>query len=262
MAARTSRGRTSRARALCAAALAGAFALEPVAAVYAQPSDGIDLRAALPGFDGSDAELEAFFALVSQRMIRARELAEKLLTQQPDSFVAHYVLGEVEHDAEANFPRAVFHLERAKVLFDQRFGDPPGDGAPFRWHSRILLALANAYGEIERHHEKLALLAHYNELYDPDALAERAWPLMKLRRFDDARAAVDDALATGDPRQREIALNSLCAIEFEAGNDIASYDACKRAMDNARSLGSELDPADLMNFAEASRSSTARPPRR
>jgi hypothetical protein len=254
MAARTSRGRTSRARALCAAALAGAFALEPVAAVYAQPSDGIDLRAALPGFDGSDAELEAFFALVSQRMIRARELAEKLLTQQPDSFVAHYVLGEVEHDAEANFPRAVFHLERAKVLFDQRFGDPPGDGAPFRWHSRILLALANAYGEIERHHEKLALLAHYNELYDPDALAERAWPLMKLRRFDDARAAVDDALATGDPRQREIALNSLCAIEFEAGNDIASYDACKRAMDNARSLGSELDPADLMNFAEASRS--------
>jgi tetratricopeptide (TPR) repeat protein len=35
---------------------------------------------------------------------------------------------------------------------------------------------------------------------------------------------------------------------------VASYEACKRAMDNARGLGNGLDPADLMNFAEASRS--------
>jgi hypothetical protein len=222
--------------------------------VLAQLPEGIDLRAALPGFDGTDAELEAFFALISQRHIRARELAQKVLDREPTSFVAHYVLGEVEHDAEANFPRAVFHLERAKELYEARFGVLPRDGAPQRWHPRILMALANAYGELDQHEKKLALLAHYNDMYEPDALAERAWPLMKERRFDEARSAVQEALATGDLRQREIALNSLCAIEFEAGDDVASYAACKRAMDNARGLGSELDPADLMNFAEASRS--------
>ncbi|HEX6240121.1 MAG TPA: hypothetical protein VFZ61_04485, partial [Polyangiales bacterium] len=94
----------------------------------------------------------------------------------------------------------------------------------------------------------------YNELYDPDRLADRAWPLMKLRKFEEARKAAQEGIDTGDARQREVAYNSLCAIEFEAGNDDKSYEACKRAMDNARSMGSDLDPADLMNFAEASRS--------
>ena len=117
-----------------------------------------------------------------------------------------------------------------------------------------MLSLAFAYGEIEQHEKKLGLLARYNELYDPDRLADRAWPLMKLRKFSEARKAAEEGIATGDLRQREIALNSLCAIEFEAGNDDKSYEACKRAMDNARGMGNELDPADLMNFAEASRS--------
>jgi tetratricopeptide (TPR) repeat protein len=206
------------------------------------------------GLETSNEELEAFYAALSGKLIRARELAEKILSARPDAYVAHYVMGEVEHDAEANFPRAVFHLEQAKALFEQKFGPAPGETAPWRWHSRILLALSNVYGEIEQHEKKLALLQRYNELYEPDHLAERAWPLMKLRRYDEARRAAVEGITTDDPRQREIALNALCAIEFEAGRDDESYVACKRAMDNAKSLGSEQDPADLMNFAEASRS--------
>ena len=206
------------------------------------------------GLEASAEELEAFYAAVSGKLIRARELVEKILAQHPDSYVGHYLMGEVEHDAEANFPRAVFHLERAKALFEARFGPTPGETQPWRWHTRILLALSNVYGEIEQHDKKLALLARYNELYEPDHLSERAWPLMKLRRYDEARRAAAEGLATDDPRQREIALNALCAIEFEAGHDDESYVACKRAMDNAKSLGSDQDPADLMNFAEASRS--------
>jgi hypothetical protein len=218
-------------------------------------AQGIDqLMEAPPGMEATPEELEAFYAVVSERLIRARELATKILAKHPDSYVAHYVMGEVEHDAEANFPRAVFHLERAASLFLAKYGEHPGESQPWRWHTRIMLALAFAYGEIEQHEKKLALIGRYNELYDPDRLAERAWPLMKLRKFKAARTAAEEGLRTSDPRQREIALNSLCAVEFEAGNDDASYVACKRAMDNARNLGTELDPADLMNFAEASRS--------
>jgi tetratricopeptide (TPR) repeat protein len=206
------------------------------------------------GMESTPEELEAFYALVSQRLIRAREIATKILAKNPDSYAAHYVMGEVEHDGEANFPRAVYHLERAAALFRAKHGDNPGEAQPWRWHTRIMLALAFAYGEIEQHEKKLAMIAKYNELYEPDRLAERAWPLMKLRKFEAARTAAHEGLRTEDPRQREIALNSLCAVEFEAGNDDASYEACKQAMDNARSLGTDLDPADLMNFAEASRS--------
>lgn len=242
-------------RALLVPCLLALVSLAPCSLVpRARAQDFAELLEAPSGLEASAEELEAFYAALAGRLIRARELAQKILAAHPDSYVGHYVMGEVEHDAEANFPRSVFHLEQAKALFEQKYGAAPNGTQPWRWHTRILLALANVYGEIEQHEKKLALLARYNELYDPDHLAERAWPLMKLRRYDEARRAAAEGLATDDSRQREIALNALCAIEFEAGRDDASYDACKRAMDNAKSLGTEQDPADLMNFAEASRS--------
>ncbi|MDB4990148.1 MAG: hypothetical protein JWN04_5326 [Myxococcaceae bacterium] len=224
------------------------------AAQLARAQDLSELLDAPSGLEAQPDELEAFFAAISGKLIRARELAAGILKKRPDSFVAYYVLGEVEHDAEANFPRAVFDFEQARTLFEKKFTATPDSTQPWRWHTRILLSLSNAYGEIEQHEKKLALLARYNELYEPDHLSEQAWPLMKLRRYEDARHAAAAGLATDDPRQREIALNALCAVEFEAGRDDASYEACKRAMDNARTLGTEQDPADLMNFAEASRS--------
>jgi hypothetical protein len=243
--------RSLRTLGLCVLLLAAGDGLR-AASGRAQSIEG--LLEAPKGFEATPEELEAFWSLSAERMIRARELATKVLEKNPSSYVGHLVMGEVEHDAEANFPRAVFHLERALALFEQRHGRVPRPDAPWRFHTRILLSLSFAYGDIEQHDKKLALLARYNEIYEPDRLAERAWPLMKLRKYVEARAAAKEGLATGDPRQREIALNALCAVEFEAGNDLESYEACKRAMDNAKSLGADLDPADLMNFAEASRS--------
>jgi len=237
--------------------IAGCLALASLSPLEARPvaaQDLTELLEAPSGLEASAEELEAFYAALSGKLIRARELAQEILKKHPDSFVAHYIMGEVEHDAEANFPRAVFHFEQARGLFETKFSATPGATQPWRWHTRILLSLSNAYGEIEQHEKKLGLLARYNELYEPDHLAERAWPLMKLRRYDEARRAAAEGLATDDPRQREIALNALCAVEFEAGRDDASYVACKRAMDNAKTLGNDQDPADLMNFAEASRS--------
>src|SRR5262245_45546550 len=155
-----------------------------------------ELAEAPPGLEATPEELDAFWSVMGERLIHARELATKILKKNPKSFVAHYVMGEVEHDAEANFPRAVFHLEKARELFEQKFGPTPGEGTPWRWHTRIMLALAFAYGEIERHDTKLALLKKYNELYDPDRIAERAWPLMKQRKFQEARKAAKDGLAT------------------------------------------------------------------
>ncbi|HKU41799.1 MAG TPA: hypothetical protein VJR89_26765, partial [Polyangiales bacterium] len=213
------------------------------------------LEAQDPGFEATNEEQEAWLFAEAGRHIRARELAEAVLKKNPSSFVAHLVIGYVNHYAEADFPRALFHLEQALVLYERRYGSTPDPSKPWRWHATLLKELANAHGTLEHYSERLAFIARFNMLYEPDMVADRAWPLMKLGRYREARAAANLGLSMAErPSQRAIALNALCAIEFEAGNDGASYEACKRAVDDARASGIDVSSVDLTNFAESSRS--------
>jgi hypothetical protein len=207
----------------------------------------------LQGAQASPKEREAWAEIEAGRYIHARELGEKILASAPDSFMGHMVLGFAQHYAENNLPRSLYHLDQALRLYELHNGSHPGPDAPWRWHAALLRELADVHGDMEHHAEKLAYIARYNELYDPDMVAERAWPLMKLGRYSEARLAAELGLTTERAGERVIALNALCAIEFEAGNDGQSYDACKRAIDGG--LGSaNVSSVDLTNFAEASRS--------
>lgn len=211
----------------------------------------------MPAPEGMQAEREetrAWRLAEAGRMIKAREAATTLLKRRPRSYVAHLVLGYVQHYAEGNFPRALFHLEKSMALYQQRHGRAPAPPAVWRWHSRLLIELALTHGDLEHHQEKVDYLNRYNALYDPDFLAERAWPMMKLGRYPQARRYARAGIATGDRREQEVGLNALCAIEFEAGNDGASYQACRRAMEFARQTPGSISAVDLTNFAEASRS--------
>jgi tetratricopeptide (TPR) repeat protein len=238
------------ARLLAALSLALFFA--SASAAHAQnaitPEDGAATLGA------TREEIEAVEHVDAGRHVRARELAEKILARDPKSFAGHLVLGMVQHYGEANLPAALFHLSRSRALFEERFGVEPGPNTPHRWHMALLKELASVQGDMEQHEVKLGLIDRYNELYEPPIIAERAWPLMKLKRFAEARLAAELGLASDRPGQRVIALNALCAIEFEAGNDGASYDACKRAVDDAGSRGGLVSAVDLTNLAEASRS--------
>ncbi|MFO0713240.1 MAG: hypothetical protein U0353_25515 [Sandaracinus sp.] len=207
------------------------------------------------GLEGTPEELRAHCEAEQQRhFIRARELAEEILRRDPSSFVGHYVLGYVYHYGEANFPRALYHLRQARSLFRQRFAEPPQPGQPWRWHANILRELVWAHGDLEQYEEQLAVAARYNELYQPRLMAETAWPLMKLRRFEDARAAAALGEQSGDPFQLEVALNARCAIEFEAGDETRSYAACRAALDLRGANPSTQSAVDFTNFAEAARS--------
>lgn len=186
--------------------------------------------------------------------IKARELAEAVLEARPDSFVGHFVLGWVHHYGEANFARALYHHDRAYALFTAEHGQEPVPPAPWRWHARMMRELAMTHGDLEHYDEQLRWMLLYSELYEPDFIAERAWPLMKLRRFDDAREAANLGRLSGDPRQEELALNALCAIEFEAGDDEASYRACREAMELHGANPQLQGAVDFTNFAEAARS--------
>ena len=199
------------------------------------------------------AETEAFRAVEENELIRARELGEALVASDPTSFIGHLVLAFAQHFAEANFPRALYHANLALQYFEGRFGADPQAPAPWMWHARILQELANIHGELGHHAERIALIERFNERYQPRMIAEVAWSLMKMGRYDAARAAAQQGLAEDRSGQTVVALNALCAIEFEAGRDGASYDACAQALAYSRSVG-QASVVDLTNFAEAARS--------
>ncbi len=208
----------------------------------------------LEGEEGSPEELALWELVERERYVRAREDAEAYLAKHPNSYIAHLVLGLAQHYGEANFPKALFHEARALELFEAAEGVEPTPSQPWRWHARILVALTRAHGDLEHYDEQLAFMHRYNDLYTPQLKAELAWPLMKKRQFEEARLAAEEGLATGDPYQIERAKNALCAIEFEAGDDIKSYGACADAVEYGRSHFGTATAVDLGNFAEAARS--------
>ena len=236
-------------RKIAVSSLAAALALGIGAIVEAQFSMSLP-----EGMEASLDESRAWQEAQAGNHIKARELAERVVQADPESFAGHFVLGFVHHYGEANFARALYYTSRAHALFVARYGDHPTPPAPWRWHARIVRELVWVHADLEHYDEQLRWMARYSELYEPDFVAERAWPFMKMRRFAEAREAAALGQASGDPQQEEIALNALCAIEFEAGNDDASYRACRAAMELRGANPAIQSAVDFTNFAEAARS--------
>ena len=206
------------------------------------------------GGEASAGELEIWGLAERRRYVKTREEAERYLAKHPESFVAELALGHAHHYGEANFPKALFHLARALQLFEARFGSEPSPEQPWRWHARILLSLSRVHGDLEDYERQLAVMNLFNARYTPRLIAEQAWPLMKLRRFPEARRVAEEGVATGDLVQMERGLNALCAIEFEAGDDEKGYEACQQAVAHATRHFGSATAVDLGNFAEAARS--------
>ncbi|MBI5479170.1 MAG: hypothetical protein HY906_09955 [Deltaproteobacteria bacterium] len=199
---------------------------------------------------GTAEELEAYNLAKQDRYVKAREVAERILRRSPRSFAAHYVVGVAHYFGEGNLPRALWYLREARALFERRHGADPGADAPWRWHSDILVDLADLCGDMDLLAEKLEALDAHDRVYRPPLLAEHAWPLMKLGRYEEARAVVGAALTTGRPRQRKVALTALCAIESEAGKRAESYQACRQAAEEVRGQRTE-GAAEFSNAGEA-----------
>ena len=208
--------------------------------------------AAEPGAAGEPDEIRAWQLVATKKFVEAREAGEAIVARRADSYLGHFILANAYHYGEANFPRALFHAEKALGLFEKAHTEAPPSSVVV-WHRRMLIEAAQAHADLEHYREQLALYARFDRIYDPDTQAARAWPLMKLRRFDAARQAARSGLESGMDFQVDIALNAFCAIEFEAGNDDASYEACRQALDHARSSLEGANAVDLTNFAESAR---------
>ncbi len=209
---------------VCACALSAALlALAPATAQ--QPPAGIT---------GTPEELEAYALYGDNKLVSARSRAEKLLARNPESVMGHYIAGVTLREAEGSLARAMYHLGRARELYEERWGVNRPPGAPWHLHQEVLFAITQLAGEIEEYEYQVQMLEFYDSLYDPDLLAEHAWPLLHLGRFDEAREFARRAIATNDRWEASLGLNGLCAIEAEARTRKPQRDACLAALEAAR----------------------------
>ena len=191
---------------------------------------------------GTPDEIEALELYRQDKPIKARTLAEKVLERNPYSMVGHFVTGAVLHEAEGSLARAMYHLGRARELYETTWAAStrPAD-APWELHRETLYHLQILAGEMELHAYQLEVIGYYDYLYDPDLVGEHAWPMMELGRFADARRYAEDAASRNDSWQKSLGLNALCAIEGEAGRRQEYYDACIAALHNAKNRGGSND---------------------
>lgn len=211
------------------APLLAALALSMAAPAGAEQASPLPVNA-------TEAERRAYELYNADRLLTARRIAEQELERHPDSIVAHYIVGVVYRRAEGNLPNAMFHLGRARELYETRFGTTRA-GA-WMLHREILFAIQQVAGEMEEWDYQLHVIEFYDMLYDPDLYAEHAWPLIQLGRYDLARRFAEVASRSRDAFQRSLGLNALCAIEGEAQRRLEYYEACTAAFENAQARAS------------------------
>jgi tetratricopeptide (TPR) repeat protein len=198
---------------------------------------------------GTDAEERAAYQLVLDgQLINAREAAARILKRSPEAYAGHYVLGYVLHRAEGNLPQALYHLKLARHAFEARHGATPADDLPWIWHASTLEELASVAGGMGLHEERLQYLEARDAAYNPKWPAERGWPLMRLRRYVEARQAVEAGLASEQEHQVAAARTTLCAIESELLRREAAYRACLEAAAHDRETG-QAGPHTFTNAA-------------
>ncbi|MEM7351728.1 MAG: hypothetical protein AAF657_13105, partial [Acidobacteriota bacterium] len=224
---------------------------EDVVDPFTEAIEAIAVDRLPPGF-GRDAMVAAAWqALDAERFIRARELAQRVIEKDPNSVAGHTILGFVQHRSEGNLPVALYHLKKAKEVFEERYGLVQSDEAPWRWHAIATGELAFVSGEMGRHEDKVNYLEERDALYSPPWPADRGWPLMRLRRYEEARRVVDEAFELGDPGQIASARTALCAIEAEQQLREEGYEACMDAARYDRALSRGGGPTPYTNAAEA-----------
>ncbi|MFI5320351.1 MAG: hypothetical protein ACHQ6V_12315 [Myxococcota bacterium] len=195
--------------------------------------------------------LEAYAALRGGEPIRARELAQQLLKDDPNSIEGHVLLGSVLAEVEGDLARARHELLRGKELFERRYGRSAKDVDAQFWHALALGELDQIAADMGEERESLAYQREWKEVYPEQDARGPAWMWMRQGELDKARAYAEAALASAtNVDQRNQARTALCAGEAERLDREGTYHACVEAAHASRAEGGE-DAVVWWNAAEA-----------
>jgi tetratricopeptide (TPR) repeat protein len=205
----------------------------------------------LPGWAQHSAELTLKDGLQlwrDQEYVTLFERANDAVRENPVSVEGHFFLGVALQQGEGNLPLARRSLETAKGLLEREKAHRPLSETESEVYRRTLGALADIYETTEEYTDELRLIDLARREANLDWSATRGWPLMKLGRMDEARAAMRESLKNTDPVDRRIALNTLGSLEFSAWNYEASYSWFTLLI--AQSPPDDLTPTTFSNRAE------------
>lgn len=197
-------------------------------------------------------------ALALRQNVRARELAQAWVNETPDSPAAQFALSEVLFRVEGNLPRALYHLNQAEALMDYPSLGRALQSGNLEWHYLTLSQLSYANQLIGNQEKALEYLDKVSAIYGQDIESFRGWPLIKMKRYDEARASAEKVLATSnDRRDRSRAWNTLCAVELADLRPNESLLACENAMTEDQDLAAQeneddLNTVHLLNASEVS----------
>lgn len=191
-------------------------------------------------------------ALSFRQTVKARELAEQWVREEPDLAAAQFAFSEVLFTIEGNMARALYHLNQAERLTGYSSLPEALESGNFQWHYLTLSQLSYVHQLMGDQIKSLDYLDLINEIYGQDVESFKGWPLIKLKDFDGARASANKVLESdANARAKARAWNTLCAADLASLAPIESMEACDRAISEDESNG-DGDTVYLSNAAEVS----------
>ncbi|MGJ8688059.1 MAG: tetratricopeptide repeat protein [Gammaproteobacteria bacterium] len=219
--------------------------------------DGFDLPGAATVCFGmlgitEQRALQICDALALKENVKARELAQRWIADQPGSAAAQFSLAEVLVRVEGNLARALFHLNRAEALTDYASMGRAIAAGNAEWHYLTLSQLSYINQLMGNQEVSLSYLDKMETIYGQEMESFRGWPLIKMQRWDEARESANKVLATSDdPRERSRAWNTLCAVELASLRPSDSLEACDKSIsEDENEQESSSDTVYLLNSAE------------
>lgn len=197
--------------------------------------------------------LEVCDALNLNENVRARELSEQWVREEPDNPAAQFALAEVLLTIEGNMPRALFHLNRAEELTDYGSFEEALDSGNIQWHYLTLSQLSYVHQLMGEQLLSLEYLDKIKQIYDQDIESFRGWPLIKLKQYEEARASANRVLENSDDRMaRARAWNTLCAVELASLAPVESMGACERSISEDDAIAAQTGAVDTVYLTNAS----------
>ena len=176
----------------------------------------------------TEKEREAFLAERQGKYAKAQKLCNEILGENPDSIPALYALAGARAFGETDLTYALYLIRRARKLAQRKGVKNPKDQDACEWYIRTLDREHWILSDLDRSEEVIRTLELIGQAYEP-LIWDQIWPLLKLERFDEAQAKIDECIQKG--QFVETARNGLIAMKDRMRNRKRTYEISSELID-------------------------------
>jgi tetratricopeptide (TPR) repeat protein len=197
---------------------------------------------------GSAGERKAIEAVYAGKYVAAREAAEEVLRENADSIPGRFTLASVQLAGEQNLPRALYEIRQTRYRLERRGQERPDDADSCEWYIRTLELEYEILGYMDRRQDQIDVVDRLEAVYQPVPWL-RLFPLIKLHRYDEALALIEEVDRTG--RWGKHVLNTRIMMAEQRRDRAGMYEAGKLMVEKyptSRVLWSNFGLACLADF--------------